>query len=76
MVSICDSSDNCQWFYDLKDVSAAVSYAYRQSGISMSERCEIFEDSLGGKDLSPDEWAERRDSMEATDDDETLSMRM
>ena len=76
VVSICDSSDNCQWFYDLKDVSAAVSYAYRQSGISMSERCEIFEDSLGGKDLSPDEWAERRDSMEATDDDETLSMRL
>lgn len=50
-VGVCQSSDNAWWYYDLKDVSAAVFRADRKSGLRPDARSEIFSSALEGKEL-------------------------
>ena len=50
-VGVCQSSDNAWWYYDLKDVSAAVYRADRKSNLRPGAREEIFSAALEGKEL-------------------------
>lgn len=50
-VGVCQSSDNAWWYYDLKDVSAAVYRADRKSNLRPGARDEIFSAALEGKEL-------------------------
>lgn len=54
-VSVCESSDNAWWTYDLKDVSSAVYRAERKTGLRMETRREIFHEALAGKEIVMDE---------------------
>lgn len=54
MVSVCESSDNAWWTYDLNDVSAAVYRAERKSGLNLETRREIFSEALAGKEIEMD----------------------
>ena len=54
MVSVCESSDNAWWTYDLNDASAAVYRAERKSGLRVETRCEIFSEALAGKEVEMD----------------------
>ena len=74
--SVLDSKDNCQWFYDLNDVTAAVQKAYRQTDLPMSKRQEVFDNILIGKELEPDEWVERKHGGNSDGSGEAPVMRM
>lgn len=74
--SVLDSKDNCQWFYDLNDVTAAVQKAYRQTDLPMSKRQEVFDNILIGKELDPDEWVERKHCGNSDGSGEAPVMRM
>ena len=65
-VSICDSSDNAWWVYNLHDFSVAAYKAYRAVGRSSSDREKTFAEALAGKEIFPTEEIEN----EAHDDDE------
>lgn len=54
-VSVCESSDNAWWTYNLKDVSAAMDKAERKEGLSLDARHEIFATALEGKEITFDE---------------------
>ena len=54
-VSVCESSDNAWWTYNLKDVSAAMYKAERKEGLSLDARHEIFATALEGKEITFDE---------------------
>lgn len=69
MVSVCQSSDNHWGTYKLSDVSTAVFYADRKSGLSNQRRAEIFESHLMGKEIE-------FDSDEDPDDTETPALQM
>lgn len=51
MVSVCESSDNAWWTYNLKDVSTAVYRAERKTGLRLETRREIFSEALAGKEI-------------------------
>lgn len=54
-VSVCESSDNAWWTYNLKDVSTAMYKAERKEGLSLDARHEIFATALEGKEITFDE---------------------
>lgn len=41
-ISVCESSDNAWWTYNLKDVSTAMYKAERKEGLSLDARHEIL----------------------------------
>lgn len=54
-VSVCESSDNAWWTYNLKDVSTATYKAERKKGLPLDARHEIFATALEGKEITFDE---------------------
>ena len=54
IVSVCDSSDNAWWTYDLHDVSVAAYKAFRSDYYPTDMRQRIFNSALGGKEISMD----------------------
>lgn len=54
-VSVCESSDNAWWTYNLKDVSTAMYKAERKEGLDLVSRHVIFETALEGKEIDFDE---------------------
>ncbi len=65
-VSVCDSSDNAWWTYNLRDFSVAAYKAYSSNYYDEDCRREIFNNSFAGKEINPVEDTED----EVPDEDE------
>ena len=74
-VSVCDNSDNAWQTFTLHDFSVASYKAYRSDYRNEDCRCEIFNNSLAGKEIDLDK-TENEVSDEDDIEDENLTMRM
>lgn len=75
LIKLCDNSDNEWQTFTLYDFSVAAYKAYRSDYRGEDCRCEIFNNSLAGKEIDLDK-TENEVSDEDDSEDENVTMSM